>query len=242
MNDSDAIANRKRTTTDPIDNVNRKSDDQFIEEHLCPSDLPWTSWTHPGTRIQYSLHLVGAGGLSSADLDSCFHLIEETSRAHYESSTVGWKPATKLTEMKTPELRYILVKDPAGVVRGFTSLMPTYEEGEPVIYCYEIHLKPELQRTGLGSLLMSFLESIASRTPTVEKVMLTCFLSNPKALAFYKSSGFAEDPISPVPRKLRYGREFVPDYVIMSKKVESKVAPGSASSSHRLDYVDAEVD
>lgn len=97
-------------------------------------------------------------------------------------------------------------------------------------------------RTGLGSLLMSFLESIASRTPTVEKVMLTCFLSNPKALAFYKSSGFAEDPISPVPRKLRYGREFVPDYVIMSKKVESKVAPGSASSSHRLDYVDAEVD
>lgn len=94
----------------------------------------------------YSLHLIGAASLSSADLDSCYHLIEETSRAHYESSAVGWKPAMKLTEMKSPELRYILVRDPDGVVRGFTSLMPTYEEGEPVIYCYEIHLKPELQR------------------------------------------------------------------------------------------------
>ncbi|KAI1109779.1 acyl-CoA N-acyltransferase [Nemania sp. NC0429] len=222
--------NRKRTITDPIDEVNRKGDDQFIEQHLCPSDSSWTSWTHPRTRIQHSLHLIGAGSLSSADLDSCYHLIEETSRAHYESSTGGWKPDAKLAEMKSPELRYMLIKDPQGVVRGFMSLMPTYEEGEPVIYCYEIHLKPEVQRTGLGSLLMSFLERIASHTPPAGKIMLTCFLSNQKALAFYKSFGFAEDPISPVPRKLRFGREFVPDYVIMSKTVERKIMPSAASS------------
>lgn len=77
---------------------------------------------------------------------------------------------------------------------------------------------------------MSFLERIASHTPPVGKIMLTCFLSNQKALAFYRLSGFAEDPISPVPRKLRYGREYVPDYVIMSKAVESKVTPDSDSS------------
>lgn len=58
---------------------------------------------------------------------------------------MGWKPAQKIVEMESPELRYVLVKDPGGVVRGFTSLMPTYEEGKPVVYCYEIHLKPELR-------------------------------------------------------------------------------------------------
>lgn len=29
-------AKRKRASTDPIDKVNQKSDDQFIKEHLCP--------------------------------------------------------------------------------------------------------------------------------------------------------------------------------------------------------------
>lgn len=51
--------------------------------------------------------------------------------------------------MKSPGLRYVLVQDNksenGGSIRAFTSLMPTYEEGQPVVYCYEIHLKPELQ-------------------------------------------------------------------------------------------------
>lgn len=48
--------------------------------------------------------------------------------------------------MRSPDLRYILVKDHAGVIQGFTSMMPTFENNEPVVYCYEIHLLPELQR------------------------------------------------------------------------------------------------
>ncbi|KAI0466183.1 acyl-CoA N-acyltransferase [Xylaria cf. heliscus] len=215
-------AKRKRAGTDPIDKVNRKDDHQFIQEQLCPSEPSWNSWTHPNTHAIYSLALVSAGRLDSADLDACYNLIEETSRADYEGSTFGWKPVKKIAEMKSPELRYILVKDSEGAVRGFTSLMPTYEEGEPVVYCYEIHLKPDLQRTGLSRLLMSFLESVAAHTPSIKKVMLTCFLANQKAFAFYRSFGFTQDPISPVPKKLRYGREFIPDYAIMSKAVENK--------------------
>ena len=75
---------------------------------------------------------------------------------------------------------------------------------------------------------MSFLESVASHTPPIKKIMLTCFLSNQRALAFYKSAGFTKDPISPVPKKLRYGREFIPDYVIMSKNVKSKAVLDTA--------------
>lgn len=73
-------------------------------------------------------------------------MIEETSRPDYEASSMGWDEKKKLKEMKSPDLRYVLVKNKSGEVRAFTSLMPTYEEGEPVVYCYEIHLKSELQR------------------------------------------------------------------------------------------------
>lgn len=144
-------AKRRRAQTDPIERVNRKSDEAFIAEHLLPL-LPvgaigpdWMQWTHPRTKDPYRLSLVRTANLSAGDLKACFDLIEETSRKDYEPSSFGWKPSKKLAEMRSPDLRYILVKDGAGGLCGFTSLMPTYEDGQPVVYCYEIHLKPELQ-------------------------------------------------------------------------------------------------
>ncbi|KAI2638359.1 acyl-CoA N-acyltransferase [Xylaria nigripes] len=219
----------RAAAVDLIKKANQKSDDQFIKEHLCPS-ASWFSWTHPSTHATYTLSLINSKSLSSVDFEACFDLIEETSRADYESSAAGWKPDRKRTEMRSPDLRYILVKDTEGVIHGFTSLMPTFEEGEPVVYCYEIHLKPMLQRTGLGRLLLSFVESVAVHTPPIKKVMLTCFLSNHKACSFYRALGFTEDPISPVAKKLRFGREFVPDYAIMSKGVDRKSILDGASS------------
>ncbi|XXH02997.1 hypothetical protein Hte_009387 [Hypoxylon texense] len=213
---------RRRATTNPIERANQKDDDTFVKEHLCPSTPAWTEWTSPKTQDNFSVSLIRSGNMTAEDLEACFKLVEETSKADYESSSVGWKPGKKITEMKSPGLRYIMVKDVAGSVRGFTSLMPTYEEGEPVVYCYEIHLKPELQGTGLGKVLMGFLESVAANTPPIKKVMLTCFLSNQRALSFYKKSGFEEDEISPEPRKLRFGKEFIPDYMIMSKPISGR--------------------
>ena len=83
--------------------------------------------------------------------------------------------------------------------------------------------------TGMGSTLMGFLENVAASAPPITKVMLTCFLSNQRALKFYETLGFAPDEISPGPRKLRSGTVFVPDYVIMSKVVsraQTQAAPG----------------
>ena len=61
----------------------------------------------------------------------------------------------------------------------------------------------------------------ATNLPPVTKVMLTCFLFNQRGLDFYKRLGFEVDGISPSPRKLRFGKVFTPDYVIMSKAVRS---------------------
>ncbi|KAI0473583.1 acyl-CoA N-acyltransferase [Xylariaceae sp. FL0804] len=244
---------RKRAETDAIDCANRKSDEDFIKEHLRPrsseSSSSWPEWTSPGTRARYALSLVGAGRLAAADLRACLALIAETSRADYAASSGGWDPVRKEAEMRSPELRYILVREDetadaghgdgdgdgcgggsgSGSLRGFTSLMPTYEEGEPVVYCYEIHLKPELRGTGLASVLMASLERVAVHTPPVAKVMLTCFRSNARARRFYERSGFEEDPLTPRPRRLRSGRVVVPDYLIMSKKITR--APSTAGDA-----------
>ncbi|KAM7191147.1 Acyl-CoA N-acyltransferase [Naviculisporaceae sp. PSN 640] len=204
---------------EPFNEAYLKSDSQFIADYLTAK---WFSeWTHPGTGDKYAIEMVKAPEISPQDLQACFDLIKETSQQDYESSRDGWHPAKKKIEMKSPELRYVLVKDKSNTIRGFTSLMPTFEEGQPVIYCYEIHLKPELHGTGLASQLMGFHAEIAQNLPPITKIMLTVFLANQRALKFYKKLGFEEDPISPGPRKLRFGKIVNPDYMIMSKRVRA---------------------
>ena len=62
---------------------------------------------------------------------------------------------------------------------------------------------------------------LARKLPPITKVMLTVFLANQRAVKFYRKLGFEEDAISPGPRKLRFGKIFTPDYVIMSKRVRA---------------------
>ncbi|KAK4186286.1 acyl-CoA N-acyltransferase [Podospora australis] len=217
---------KRSWTPDPLDLVNEKTDEQFVAgylQHSTKDPSPWvTAWTHPTTGVKYDICLKQPANLEEDELNACFRLIEETSRKDYENSAQKWHPKDKLKEMRSAELRYILVKEEeTGEIHAFTSLMPTYEEGQPVIYCYEIHLKPHLQGTGLAALLISFLTTVAANLPPVIKVMLTCFLSNARGLAFYKKMGFEADGISPVPRILRFGKVFNPDYVILSKVIRS---------------------
>ena len=70
---------------------------------------------------------------------------------------------------------------------------------------------------GYGRDLMQLAEQVAKRVG-VDKVMLTCFVSNQKALAFYQSLGYSPDVCSPADRKLRT-KILKADYVIMSKDV-----------------------
>lgn len=144
---------------------------------------------------------------------------------------MGWKPDAKLEEMQDPDLRYIIVRDHSSHIRAFTSLMPTLEDGEAVVYCYEIHLKPELRGTGLADVLMGCLETVAGNVEVMKKVMLTVFTSNTRAREFYRRRGFEEDETSPRPRKLR-GVVKRPDYAIMSKRIaRDRASAGSADAN-----------
>ena len=166
-------------------------------------------------------------------LDACYDLVEQTSRKDYEASAAKWRPAEKRNEMRETDLRYIVVREDVEKdkyadkdrLAAFTSLMPTHEEGHAVVYCYEIHLQPDLQSTGMGALLLGFQSIVASNLgPPISKVMLTCFLSNTHALAFYRKQGFVTDAASPEARTLRSGKKFVPDYMILSRGVGARAA------------------
>ncbi|EPE04480.1 gnat family acetyltransferase [Ophiostoma piceae UAMH 11346] len=198
-----------------------------------PGLQPWrTSWTHPKTGRDYTIKLCRSATAGDAVLDACYDLVEQTSRRDYEASTAKWRPAEKRNEMREADLRYIVVREDVEKdkyadkdrLAAFTSLMPTHEEGHAVVYCYEIHLQPDLQSTGMGALLLGFQSIVASNLgPPVSKVMLTCFVSNTHALAFYRKQGFVTDATSPEARTLRGGKKFVPDYMILSRGVGAKV-------------------
>lgn len=103
---------------------------------------------------------------------------------------------------------------------GFLSFMLTHDSipSTPVLYVYEIHLTEAMRGCGCGRDLMRLAEQLAERVG-VDKVMLTCFVSNQKALAFYQSLGYRPDVCSPADRKLR-NKTMKADYVIMSKDVK----------------------
>ena len=73
-----------------------------------------------------------------------------------------------------------------------------------------------LEKYNESALLLGFQSTAAHNMPFVTKVMLTCFRSNARALAFYRKHGFEADDISPGPRILR-GKMYQPDYAILSK-------------------------
>ncbi|KOS19588.1 putative N-acetyltransferase [Escovopsis weberi] len=200
------------TPSNPLEAAIRASDEAFIQRYLKPDGSTWPVWTQgPDCCRRCSLSLVSAGDLTPDEHAACFDMVRLTSEADYRGSSLGWHPRAKRREMREPELRYVLVRDGEGALQGFMSMMPTVENGEAVVYCYEIHLMPVLQGTGLGRLLMGFGMAVAENIP-VRKMMLTCFRSNKRALRFYERLGFEVDDFSPRERRLRSGRVVESDY------------------------------
>ncbi|RDW82512.1 hypothetical protein BP6252_03624 [Coleophoma cylindrospora] len=190
-------------SSDSIDIANTKTLDEFVHLYMptCTAD---SKWTHPTSKEEYTISIQTASGLCDEDFTACFKLIELTSSQDYKKSKDGWKPRSKRKEMKLLDLKYLLVKLNDSL-EGFVSFMPTYEDDYPVIYTYEIHLTTTLRGTGLASHLMKQLEKVATRIPGIEKLMLTCFTSNERAVQFYQKLGYSKDEYSPPPRQLRDG-------------------------------------
>lgn len=161
-----------------------------------------------------------ASTISKPVLESCLDLIEHTSAHDYRNSEAGWSRIKKRKEMKLPDMKYIIFKDePSQEVAGFVSFMVTYEDGFQVIYVYEIHLAAEWQAQGLGKSLIMAVEAIG-KIVALDKIMLTVFKANHRAVEWYLKLGYGEDDFSPQPRTLRNGTVKEPTYIILSKSLK----------------------
>lgn len=212
-----------RTLEENISRTNALSTSDFADAYFPPG---WSTWTHPKTQEVHTLTLHSPDELEEADFQACFELIDQTSGDDYRNSSAGWSDAGKKKEMKSHGLRYVLVRRASSptttttTIEGFTSFMPTFEDGQPVLYIYEIHLCPSLQGSGLGSrLIREVVRPVAARIGHLDKVMLTCFRSNEAGRRFYDRLGFGVDESSPEDRRLRGGRVVTSDYVILSWRI-----------------------
>lgn len=156
--------------------------------------------------------------LSADQLDQCLELTRLNMRTMYEKSEWGWSDSDKRKELTHKNAYIIQVRpevDPLKLV-AFVHFRFELDEDKSrsVCYCYELQVAPEHQRTGLGRQLMEALELIGRRFK-MKKLLLTCFVHNEPALAFYqKTLGFHIDRFSPskFPNQATF-------YEILSKRI-----------------------
>ena len=70
------------------------------------------------------------------------------------------------------------------------------ENGEAVLYLYEIQLISLACRLGLGTKLMKLVEKMASKT-RMSKVVLTVLVGNTAAIEFYRKLGYTNNEKMP---------------------------------------------
>jgi RimJ/RimL family protein N-acetyltransferase len=201
-----------------VDHANALSCDDFAAEYWNFEDGPDDDDTMETMELKY------AADMSTAELLECLRLVEKTSRKDYEGSSWGWSFNRKRKEMKEKEMRYVILRDTSSRIEpppmiGFVSFMLTHDStpSMPVLYVYEIHLTEGARGKGYGKRLMHVARTVAFEVG-VDKVMLTCFLSNTAALDFYRRLGFEKDVCSPGDRRTR-NKVIKIDYVIMSQAV-----------------------
>ncbi|KAL8726734.1 MAG: hypothetical protein Q9166_006529 [cf. Caloplaca sp. 2 TL-2023] len=186
--------------------------EMFLPRSLDPTSV---------TESSYTVTCESSYSITANDFERCFGLVHSSSAHVYAASSIGWSPSKKRKEMKLPDLRYLLLYDSTTCIRGFLSFMLTYEDGHEVVYCYELHLDPAVQRRGIGKHLMSLMETVGKRAG-IEKSMLTVFVTNDTAMRFYEKLGYSEDKFSPEPRKMRNGTVKMPTYAILSKSLQER--------------------
>lgn len=149
----------------------------------------------------YTFEVFTAPSLSAAHRTAVWRIFEDNMRTKYTASSFGWDPPQKKRELFHKDSRFILAHSSPGELVAYTMFRFDTEEDaigeeDPVVYCYELQVSSNARKLGLGAALMRDLESLG-RDWKMRKVMLTCFLTNVDAMAFYKRVGFAVDPVSP---------------------------------------------
>lgn len=167
--------------------------------------------------------------LNKEDIEWAFDLTKHNMQLLYENSTWGWSDKKKKDEMTEDKAWYLLAKNESGKAVAFSHFRFDLEEGEEVLYCYEIQVESDARGKGLGKFLMQILEMMAHRAQ-MKKVMLTVFKENERANNFFSNiMKFQTDETSPAIWDPMNPEEYC--YDILSKTLTRKSTASSAADS-----------
>ncbi|KAI0330544.1 acyl-CoA N-acyltransferase [Cubamyces sp. BRFM 1775] len=147
-----------------------------------------------------------SSSLTDNEKSHIWDLYEANMRALVEPSSFGWNPSEKREELFHRDARFIMVylddpdsqdsknSHPAPV--AFSMFRFELEEGDDVLYCYELQVSELFRNSGLGRFIVDKLLMIGKYWG-MDRVILTVLKSNTAARRFYAKQGFEIDPTSP---------------------------------------------
>ncbi|KAL1738295.1 acyl-CoA N-acyltransferase, partial [Schizophyllum fasciatum] len=149
-------------------------------------------------QARYDLAVARTSDLTVDERVRCWELLQENMKDMYENSSWGWDPEDKYEELFHKDTRFILARRKAddNELIGYAAFRFEVEEGEDVVYLYEVQISNSCRRQGLGRILMEQARRIGEQYK-MNRIMLTVFNANVPALKLYESLGFCLDPASP---------------------------------------------
>ena len=131
--------------------------------------------------------------LSEDTEKACMEIFTKNMKTLYEKCSWGLDLDKKLEELRHKQAKFLTVTTSNGDVAAFCHFR--FEEKQ-VLYIWELQVCSEYQGLGLGSLIISTLELVASSLGNMT-LMLTVFTNNSNARKFYERIGFKTDKDSP---------------------------------------------
>nr|CDS28192.1 n alpha acetyltransferase 40 NatD catalytic [Hymenolepis microstoma] len=181
--------------------------------------------------LVFAVKCLHSHDLSSDEKSKVFSLLENNMKHLYLKSSWGWNGESKLTELFSPQSRFLLcyptqLKQTCAIGRHESplSLNPSDKDPcafvhfrfevdarRPVLYCYEIQVLDRIRGMGLGQNLLQIMYKIAE-VNKLTRIILTVFKFNSSAYVFFGRNGFKIDSTD-----LSKEGKFV-DYSIMSRR------------------------
>lgn len=135
-----------------------------------------------------SIRALHASELKDEEKDAMWDLFEKNMYELYSGSSFGWEPMKRKEEIFHGLSRFLLVQESEQKTKVVAFCMFRFEneEGENVVYCYDIQISSQYHREGMGRKLIDNLCIIGQAFGMV-KIVLTVLKANANAMAFYRA-------------------------------------------------------
>lgn len=168
---------RNVSAKETIANANAM-EDPFAELHMT-MELPYSRLS------EIRLRWKSGPSLSNTEREWMLKSVAEL-KGYYEKSIMEWDEAEKQRDLRHPQQRFLIAShEMFGERMAFLSFRWDLEEGEPIMYVYELGVAEEARGNRLGFALMRYAEDL-NRKLFIESIMLTVFNNNSPAVRLYR--------------------------------------------------------